>query len=234
MRYVLLLCISLIVSGCASIKEDVGRIENDISRSKSNISNSQRWLQQNPDVYTGGRCVTPSRGAEPRLSCRTQEDAKNTGLAICALKYKGCDAAVKALGDQLEGADKRFLASQACEQKLAEVLGEKRTADEVVVDGVFAAADNWCETGGFWGKTIGCLYSVSGKITKFAQFMACTKEITSKCQNNYQEWVNGPSKRKYICEESLRIIPKEEQNLRRLQSELYEKKDSLAWKLFGN
>jgi hypothetical protein len=235
LRLIFIVIIALMASGCATdLKREVHQLESDISQGHSKINSAQTSLRNNPDVYNGQYCVTPNRGPEPRFSCHTKEESRDKGLAICAISYKGCDAVVAAFGSRLNGRDEKFLASQACEMAIAELKGEARGVDAVIVDGSIEYAKDRCENGGFFGKLLGCTYAVAGEIAKFAEFNSCVNTKTGVCYNNFVNWQNAPSRRKSECENNLAIISREQSSVRYKSSQLQEKKNSFMWKLFGD
>lgn len=232
-RTVFIMTLCLLASGCATdLKREVHSLESEISTSNQRISDSNTWLQRNPDVYYRQQCITPSRGPEPKFSCHTKEESRNIGLAICAMSYKGCEAAVAAYGSKLEGRDEKFLASQACETLVAEMQGKTRNAGDVVVDGAMELVKNQCSEGG-WGLLL-CPFAVANEIAKFAEFATCIDTKTALCYNNYRNWIDAPQLRKASCESNIRTINQEQANVRYKQQQLKQKKDSFMWKLFGD
>jgi len=232
---IIVVAVSLMASGCATdLKREVHQLEADVVQGKSRINSAQTNLRNNSDVYNGQLCMTPSHGPEPRFSCHTKEESRNKGLAICAISYKGCDAAVAAFGSQMNGRDEKFLASQACEIALAELTGEARGAGDVIVDASVEYAKYSCENGGLLAKIFSCPYAIAGEMAKFVEFSSCVDTKTDICYNNYVNWQNGPSRRKSECENSLAIISREQSSIRYKNVQLQEKKDSFMWKLFGD
>lgn len=222
------------LTGCASsVVNDVNRLNNQLTVSKARQESARQWLASHPTVFVRQSCMEPPRGRRPDFSCTTAGEARNQALAVCAISYKGCDVVVERFKAQLDSADKRFLASQACESKLAELMGEQRSAEDIAVDGVLAVADDRCENGGFFGKTIGCLYSYAGKAAKFVQFVSCVDEKTQRCTANYQNWANGPANAKKSCEQMVAQYHYEDRNSTMIATEITRKKDTWAWKLFG-
>ena len=228
---VILVCL---ISGCATeLKRDVHKLESDIAENRAKISNASNDLRKNPDVYNGSYCVTPSRGPEPKYSCHNEDDSRKKGLVACALAYKGCDVVVSSFKDKLNGKDKQFLASQACEFTLAEMQGELRGAGDVMVDGAIEIAKNSCDGDGFF-KYIGCLYAGAGEIYKFAQFSSCVTTKANRCFENYKNWLNKPAQRKAACEENLYVIRNAQENISVKTKIVNEKKDTFMWKMFGD
>lgn len=138
------------------------------------------------------------------------------------------------MGNQLNGWDEKFLASEACEQLLAEYTGEPRSSVHTVVDGIHEYAKDRCENGGFFGKVFGCYGAFVGEVVKLSQFLSCTNTKTQECFDNYDNWVYGPSRRKEKCKENIVAIHSAEQSIYYNSSALRQKKSSFMWKLFGD
>jgi len=227
--------IAVFLSGCASsLKKEVHSLEYDLQQSNTLIRDAKTSLAENPDVYDGENCFEPKRGLEPKFSCHTAQQAKETALASCAISYKGCDAVVELYSNELDSASERFLASQACEAMLAEMQGGSLDPGRVIVDGITAYAKDRCENGGFFGKLFTCPYAIAGEIVKFADFTSCVDKQSTMCLENYQNWKNGPSRRKVECESNLATISREADNVAATSRLLRKKKSSFMWKLFGD
>jgi len=104
----------------------------------------------------------------------------------------------------------------------------------VIVDGITAYAKDRCENGGFFGKLFTCPYAIAGEIVKFADFTSCVDKQSTMCLENYQNWKNGPSRRKVECESNLATISREADNVAATSRLLRKKKSSFMWKLFGD
>jgi hypothetical protein len=223
-----------LLSGCAtSLKQDVHQLESDISQSGRRLEAAKVYLRTNPDVYRNQQCVLLARGPQPSPQCTTREEARNYALALCAISYKGCDLALNAAGNQLNSTSKKFLASQACEAALAEMQGERYTADRAVLGAIDAAATSGSEKGGFGGFLWG-IVKASVEITKFATFLECSDQKTKTFYDRYDAWANGPARKKSECEAEVATISREERRLAENRALLKEKKDSLLWKMFGD
>jgi hypothetical protein len=141
---------------------------------------------------------------------------------------------VQLFSDKLDSASERFLASQSCEAMLADMQGGSLNLGGVVVDAAIAIAKDGCENGGFFGKLFGCTYALAGEAVKFATFTACVDNQSTLCLANYQNWENGPSRRKAECESNLATINNETSNIASTSRLLKKKKDSFMWKLLGH
>lgn len=234
MYRVVLFCCVFVLSGCAtSLKQEVHQLESDISQSGRRLEAAKVYLRTNPNVYRDQQCVLPARGPQPSPQCTSMEEARDYALAVCAISYKGCDVALDAVGDKLNSASKKFLASQACEAALAEMQGERYTADRAVLGAMDAAATSASEKGGFLG-VLGWIAKVSVEATKLDDFLKCSAQKTKTFYDRYDAWVNGPARKKTKCEAEVAAIPKEERRLAENRALLKEKKDSLLWKMFGD
>ena len=221
-----------LLAGCASgLKQEVAQLEYQHQVSYKNMRESEGWLQKNSNVYVNGACVQPPRGKAPKFSCRSSSEARNAALTVCAISYKGCDAALAAFKNDLDGADKKFLASQICEATLADYLGESRGAGAMALDLVIAVSENGCEDGGFWGS-LGCLGAIAGKTIKFGQFIDCVQTKSALCLSNYDEWQNGPERKKSMCLRNVRVAAEEKRNVASLSSQIAEKKDTWMYRWF--
>ena len=234
-RIIIVFFLILLTTGCATnLKREVHQLEDDLSTSQEKISEAKKSLNNNPDVYNGYSCITPHRGPEPKFSCHTQKESNEKALAGCAISYKGCDAVLAAFGDKLDDKSERFLASQTCKMLVAEMQGESRSAEAVVVDGVTTYAKDRRKNGGFFGKFLGCSWAISSEIHKFSVFSSCVENKSIACYKNYQDWFNGPTNRKNKCEENLATINREEDKIPYLSRTLRDKKSTFMWKLFGD
>lgn len=231
--------IVIFLSGCASdLKREVHSLEYDLQQSNSLIRKAKTSLAENSDVYDGQNCFEPERGLEPKFSCHTAQQAKKTALASCAISYKGCDAVVELYSNELDSASERFLASQACEAMLAEMQGGSLDPGRVIVDGITAYAKEGCKTSegtfGVFGQFVSCITAGAGELQKFGEFTSCVDKQSTLCSENYQNWKNGPSRRKAECESNLATITRETDDIATTSWLLRKKKDSFMWKLFGN
>lgn len=234
---VVLVCCVFLLSGCAtSLKQEVHQLESDISQSGRRLESAKVYLRNNPDVYRDQQCVLLARGPQPSPRCTTREEASNYALAVCAISYKGCDMALNAASasGKLDSTSKKFLASQACEAALAEMQGERYTADRAVLGAIDAAATNAYENGGFFGKLFGGIAKLSVEATKLASFLQCSDQKTKTFYDRYDTWANGPARKKAECEAEVATIPREERRLAGNRALLKEKKESLLWKMFGD
>lgn len=224
----------VIVSGCASsIREEVSQLEGRLAKSKADLSSTELWLRENRDVYNGSSCITPARGMMPKFSCQTVDEAKQKSLAACAISYKGCDIALSSYKEKLDSEAKKFLASEACEQMLAEIQGEERRIGDTIIDGFGAVTKNLCDSDNIVVKFLGCTYYAATEITKFANFLDCTSKKRSQCLSNYSNWREGPEKKKAECDSKLSDITTYKRNISDFSEKIREKKNSFAWMLFG-
>lgn len=232
---VVLVCCVFLLSGCAtSLKQEVHQLESDISQSGRRLEAAKVYLRTNPDVYRNQQCVLLARGPQPSPRCTTREEARNYALAVCSISYKGCDVALNAVSDKLDSASKKFLTSQACEAALAEMQGERYTADRAVLGAIDAAATNAYEKGGFFGTLIGGIAKLTVEATKLASFLQCSDQKAKTFYDRYDAWFNGPARKKAECETEVATIPREERRLAENRALLKEKKESLLWKMFGD
>lgn len=217
-----------LLTGCASaIKKDIEQQEYNLSQSNKIIEDNKRWLSSSK-AYVGGRCVEPKLLPRPRFACESSDQASQTALAICAIKYKGCDAAASLFGGKLQSAQKKFLTSQACEIKLAELLGETRTVTDLGIDALQAYSDHSCENGG------SCLASVAFGSFKFLQFVQCLGSVGNACAREYESWRMAPLREKRMCETVVSSIANERANIASAKRKIDESKSSFVWKVFGD
>lgn len=234
LKFLIIIFTAFFMSGCAtSLKKEVHGLEYDLQRSNSLVYKAKSSLIENSDVYDGQSCVEPKRGPKPKFSCYTAQQAQETALVSCAVEYKGCDVVVSLFSNSLDGASKRFLESQACEAMLAKMQGGELDPGKVVIDGALAIAKNSCENEGLLSG-FGCLVAFGGEAAKFINFVSCVDKQSTTCLENYQNWKDGPTRRKAECESNLATISSETNNIDFTSRLLREKKATLMWKLFGN
>lgn len=226
--------ILLLITGCASqTKQEISQLHEDVSDSQQKIDQSKEWLSNNSNVYYSNECHYIEKGARPDFSCESNHEAEIKSLAICSIKYKGCDATLYLLKDKLNSTTKEYLASQVCQFELAKYLNEERTANDVIVDTAAFIADKKCEENGN-NFSLACITSFGLKVKAFSDFATCVNNIGYQCQSNYAAWDNKPQDLHNKCEDNKNIITTEQGNIDGYNTKLQEKRNSLIWKLFGD
>lgn len=235
MATITLLFFSLFVSGCASsIRKEIRSYEYQIDQQNELIQNSEKSLSNNPNVYIKGECRLPQRRSKPEPFCDTKEYARNHAVARCAIAYKGCDLALKSLKDNLDTVTKQFLASEACSRLVAKLQKEKYTPSDAFENLVGTISSDRCEKGGFFGKLFGCTTKVAVELAKFDKFQKCYTSEANGCYAKYVNWYNEPFDRQEKCQKNIKQIADSKNSISDLEYEIYKRKRTLTWRLFGD
>ncbi|TAN56359.1 MAG: hypothetical protein EPN26_03975 [Rhodospirillales bacterium] len=232
MRRILLACVFFVVpcaGNASSVKEDIAALENERTESKSWLATADRWLQFNDDVFYQGTCHSPY---QPSSLCSTRQEARERAIVSCGFKWKGCEGVATLLNGKGDAPVLKYLANVGCNSVAADLRGESYTEGDLALDTLDALAESFCSGSDDFISKAACLYSKISAAGKQFSLVACIKEETDSCVENYSNWKTA-SEKYDKCNAVVGRVRRERASVQRIDNEIEKLKNGFSYKYLG-